>query len=109
MRRYPTCVNSQHPEILLEDEPRFAGGVEISLAYCHLSLVFDKLTCTYSLSCDDEDGEAVRLILEPLELRQIVARFLAAILTVQIETRNHIAGAGVAPVRPDKWQVDAPC
>ena len=69
------CID---PEIPLEDEPRFAGGVEISLAHAHLSLVFDKALRAYSLTCEDEDGEAVRLILEPSELEQIVREFLAA-------------------------------
>ena len=66
------------PEILLEDEPRFAGGSEIPLACAHLSLVFDKAIGGYLLSCDDEDGEAVRLILEPSELEQIARHLLAA-------------------------------
>ena len=66
------------PEIPLEDEPRFAGGAEISLAYAHLSLVYDKAIRAYSLTCDDEEGEAVRLILEPSELEQIAREFLAA-------------------------------
>jgi hypothetical protein len=63
---------------VLEDEPRFAGGAEISLAYAHLSLVFDKAIRAYSLTCDDEDGEAVRLLLEPPELEQIAREFLVA-------------------------------
>ena len=63
---------------MLEDEPRFAGGAEISLAYAHLSLVFDKAIRAYSLTCDDEDGEAVRLLLEPPELEQIAREFLGA-------------------------------
>jgi hypothetical protein len=71
-------VDHQGREILLDDEPRFAGGAEISLAYAHLSLVFDKALRAYSLTCDDEDGEAVRLILEPSELEQIAREFLAA-------------------------------
>jgi hypothetical protein len=71
-------VDHQGREILLDDEPRFAGGAEISLAYAHLSLVFDKARRAYSLTCDDEDGEAVRLILEPSELERIVREFLAA-------------------------------
>jgi hypothetical protein len=71
-------VRNLDPELLLEDEPRFAGGAEISLAYAHLSLVFDRAIQAYSLTCDDEDGEAVRLILEPSELEQIAREFLAA-------------------------------
>jgi hypothetical protein len=71
-------VDHQGREILLDDEPRFAGGAEISLAYAHLSLVFDKAILAYSLTCDDEDGEAVRLILKPLELEQIAREFLVA-------------------------------
>lgn len=66
------------PEIPLQDEPRFAGGAEISLTYAHLSLVYDKALRAYSLTCDDEDGEAVRLILEPSELEQLARQFLAA-------------------------------
>jgi len=54
------------------------AGQEISLAYAHLSLVFDKARRAYSLTCDDEDGEAVRLILKPSELERIVREFLAA-------------------------------
>ena len=68
----------QDPEFQLEDEPRFAGGAEISLACAHLSLVYDKALRVYSLTCDDEDGEAVRLILELSELEQIAHKFLAA-------------------------------
>jgi hypothetical protein len=71
-------VDRQGREILLDDEPRFAGGTEISLACAHLSLVFDKARSAYSLTCDDEDGEAVRLILEPSELERIVRELLAA-------------------------------
>jgi hypothetical protein len=71
-------VYRQNPELQLEDEPRFAGGAEISLACAHLSLVFDKAWRAYSLTCDDEDGEAVRLILEPSELEQIAHKFLSA-------------------------------
>jgi len=71
-------MHPQGPEILLEDEPRFAGGTEISLAYAHLSLVFDKAIRAYSLTCDDEEGEGVRLILEPAELEQIAREFLVA-------------------------------
>jgi hypothetical protein len=71
-------VYHQDPELQLRDEPRFAGGVEISLACAHLSLVFDKAWRAYSLTCDDEDGEAVRLILEPSELEQIAHEFLTA-------------------------------
>ena len=71
-------MHHQGPEIVLEDEPRFAGGAEISLAYAHLSLVFDKAIRAYSLTCDDEDGEAVRLLLEPPELEQIAREFLVA-------------------------------
>jgi hypothetical protein len=71
-------VEHQGREILLDDEPRFACGAEISLAYAHLSLVFDRARSAYSLTCDDEDGEAVRLILEPSELERIVREFLAA-------------------------------
>jgi hypothetical protein len=41
-------------------------------------LVFDKAWRAYSLTCDDEDGEAVRLILEPSELEQIAHEFLTA-------------------------------
>ena len=66
------------PEILLDDEPRFAGGVEIPLACAHLSLVFDKAIGAYSLTCDDEDGEGVRLILAPSELEQVAREFLVA-------------------------------
>ena len=66
------------PETAFEDEPRFAGGAEISLAYAHLSLVFDKARRAYSLTCDDEDGEAVLLILTPSELEQVAREFLAA-------------------------------
>jgi hypothetical protein len=66
------------PDILLDDEPRFAGGAEIPLTYAHLALVFDKALGAYLLSCDDEDGEAVRLILEPSELERIALAFLAA-------------------------------
>jgi hypothetical protein len=71
-------VDHQGREILLDDEPRFAGDAEIALAYAHLSLVFDKALRAYSLTCDGEDGEAVRLILEPSELEQIAREFLAA-------------------------------
>jgi hypothetical protein len=71
-------VDHQGRKILLDDEPRFAGGAEIALAYGHLSLVFDKARRAYSLTCDDEYGEAVRLILEPSELERIVREFLAA-------------------------------
>ena len=79
-------------EILLNDEPRFAGGAEISLAYADLSLVFDKAIGAYSLTCDDEDGEAVRLILEPSELEQIARELLAA----REWARN--AGVALAPL-----------
>ena len=82
----------QGQEIPLDDEPRFAGGVEISLAYAHLSLVFDKALRAYLLTCDDEDGEAVRLILEPSELEQIAREFLAA-----REWSRH-AGVALAPL-----------
>ena len=71
-------MDDQGREILLEDEPRFAGGAEIPLAYAHLSLAFDKAIRAYSLTCDDEDGEAVCLILKPLELEQIAREFLVA-------------------------------
>ena len=71
-------MDHQGREILLDDEPRFAGGAEISLARAHLSLVFDKAKRAYSLTCDDEDGEAVRLILKPPELEQIAREFLVA-------------------------------
>ena len=71
-------MDHQGRKILLDDEPRFAGGAEIALAYAHLSLVFDKARRAYSLTCDDEDGEAVRLILEPAELERIVRELLAA-------------------------------
>ena len=71
-------MQPQDREILLEDEPRFAGGAEISVALAHLSLVFDKALGAYSLTCDDEDGEAVRLILQPSELEQIAREFLLA-------------------------------
>jgi hypothetical protein len=87
-------VDHQGREILLDDEPRFAGGAEISLAYAHLSLVFDKAIRAYSLTCDDEDGEAVRLILEPAELEQIAREFLAA-----REWSKH-AGVALAPLAP---------
>jgi hypothetical protein len=66
------------PDILLDDEPRFAGGAEIPLTYAHLALVFDNALGAYWLSCDDEDGEAVRLILEPAELERIALEFLAS-------------------------------
>jgi hypothetical protein len=85
-------VDHQGRAILLDDEPRFAGGAEISLAYGHLSLVFDKAIRAYSLTCDDEDGEAVRLILEPSELEQIAREFLAA----RGWSRN--AGLALAPL-----------
>jgi hypothetical protein len=75
---YAARVDHQDREILLDDEPRFAGGAEIALAYAHLSLVFDKVIRAYSLTSDDEDGEAVRLILEPSELERIAREFLAA-------------------------------
>jgi hypothetical protein len=75
---YAARVDHQGQEILLDDEPRFAGGAEISLAHAHLSLVFDKAIRAYSLTCDDDDGEAVRLILEPSDLEQIAREFLAA-------------------------------
>ena len=76
-RYYPTCVHHGQ-EILLDDEPRFLGGAEIPLACAHLSLVFDKAIGAYSLTCDDEDGEAVRLILAPSELEQVAREFLVA-------------------------------
>jgi hypothetical protein len=60
------------------DEPRFAGGAEISLEHGDLSLVFDKATRAYSFTCYGNDGEGVRLTLEPFELEQIVREFLAA-------------------------------
>jgi len=65
---------------LLDDEPRFAGGAEISLAYAHLSLVFDKAIRAYSLTCDDEDGEAVRLYvrMSSSELHTLQRAFAAA-------------------------------
>lgn len=63
---------------LLEDEPRFAGGSEVPLACAHLSLIFDKAIGGYLLSCDDEDGEAVRIIHEPSELEQVARHLLAA-------------------------------
>jgi hypothetical protein len=85
-------VDHQDREILLDDEPRFAGGVEIALAYGHLSLVFDKALRAYSLTCDDEDGEAVRLILEPSELEWIARELLAA-----REWSRH-AGVALAPL-----------
>jgi hypothetical protein len=76
---YAKCVrNNPGPETPFEDEPRFAGGAEIPLAYAHLSLVFDKARRAYSLTCDDEDGEAVHLFLEPCELERIAQEFLAA-------------------------------
>ena len=71
-------MDHQGRKIPLDDEPRFAGGAEIALAYGHLSLVFDKARRAYSLTCDDEEGEAVRLILEPSELERIVRELLAA-------------------------------
>jgi hypothetical protein len=85
-------VDRRGREILLDDEPRFAGGAEISLAYADLSLVFDKAIGAYSLTCDDEDGEAVRLILEPSELEQIARELLAA----REWARN--AGVALAPL-----------
>ena len=85
-------MDHQDHEILLDDEPRFAGGAEISLAYAHLSLVFDKGIRAYSLTCDDEDGEAVRLILEPSELEQIAREFLAA------RDWSRSAGVALAPL-----------
>ena len=92
LRWYAAVVDHQDEEILLDDEPRFAGGAEISLAYAHLSLVFDKVLRAYSLTCDDEEGEAVRLILEPSELEQIAREFLAA-----REWSRH-AGVALAPL-----------
>jgi hypothetical protein len=71
-------VRNPDPETPFEDEPRFAGGAEIPLAYAHLSLVFDRARRAYSLTCDDDDGEAVHLILEPCELELIAQEFLAA-------------------------------
>jgi hypothetical protein len=88
---YAASVDHQGREILLDDEPRFAGGAKIALAYAHLSVVFDKAMRAYSLTCDDEEGEAVRLILEPSELERIAREFLAA----REWSRN--AGVALAP------------
>ncbi len=43
-----------------------------------LSLVFDKARRAYSFTCYGDDGEEVRLTLEPSELEQVVREFLAA-------------------------------
>jgi hypothetical protein len=71
-------VHSPSSETALEDEPRFAGGAEISLVHGDLSLVFDKARRAYSFTCYGDDGEGVRLTLEPFELEQIVRELLAA-------------------------------
>ena len=71
-------MRNSGPEKPFDEEPRFAGGAEIPLAYAHLSLVFDKARGAYSLTCDDDDGEAVHLILEPCDLERIAQEFLAA-------------------------------
>ena len=71
-------MDHQDEETPLQDEPRFAGGAEISIMYGGLSLVFDKARRAYSFTCYGDDGEGVRLTLEPLELEQIAREFLAA-------------------------------
>ena len=71
-------MDTRGQELLLEDEPRFAGGAELSLVHGALSLVFDKAKRAYSFTCYGDDGEGVRLTLEPFELEQIVREFLAA-------------------------------
>jgi hypothetical protein len=54
------------------------GGREISLVHGDLSLVFDKGARAYSFTCFGDDGEGVRLTVEPFELEQIGGEFLAA-------------------------------
>jgi hypothetical protein len=85
-------VHGPSSETPLEDEPRFVGGAEISLVHGDLSLAFDKATRAYSLTCYGDDGEGVRLTLEPFELEQIVREFLAA----RAWPRN--AGVRLAPL-----------
>ena len=77
-RWYDYPVYHQDREILLEDEPRLAGGAEMSLVHGDLSLVFDKAKRAYSFTCYGDDGEGVRLTLEPFELELIMREFLAA-------------------------------
>ena len=60
------------------DEVLGSQLAEIQANEPSLSRVFDKARRAYSLTCDDEDGEAVRLILEPAELERIVRELLAA-------------------------------
>jgi hypothetical protein len=43
-----------------------------------LSVTFDKARRAYSFTCYGDDGEGVRLTLEPFELEQIAREFLAA-------------------------------
>jgi hypothetical protein len=75
---YNLGVRNPSSETLLEDEPRFAGGAELLLVHGDLSLVFDKAKRAYSFTCYGDDGEGVRLTLEPFELEQIVRELLAA-------------------------------
>ena len=78
MAVYAARVDHQHQESLLDDEPRFAGGAEMSLVHGDLSLTFDKARRAYSFTCYGDDGEGVRLTLEPFELEQIAREFLGA-------------------------------
>jgi hypothetical protein len=64
----------------------------MSLVHGDLSLVFDKAIRAYSFTCYGNDGEGVRLTLEPFELEQIVREFLAA-----REWPSH-AGVRLAPL-----------
>ena len=75
---YAVRVDHQGEETPLQDEPRFAGGAEMSLMHGDLSLVFDKARRAYSFTCYGDDGEGVRLTLEPFELEQIAGELLGA-------------------------------